>query len=48
MSYKKQRRRENEEGIIEIVKYKELNEIKEIFKNNNMKIKQLNYLINIV
>jgi len=37
----------SEEEIIEIIKYKELKEIKEIFKENNLKKEQLNYLKNV-
>jgi len=37
----------SEKGIIEIIKYKELKEIKEFFKENDIKIKQLNYLNNV-
>jgi len=38
----------SEEEIIEIIKYKQLNEIKEFFKVNNIEVKQLNYLKNVV
>jgi len=38
----------NEEEIVKRIKNKNLNEIKEIFKDNNIKIEQFNDLKNVV